>query len=62
MCIHKLTFLSPIKIPAQNSEGRREDERRQEEEMRLMSAVKASALLHLPKDFKKEFNGTIGYS
>lgn len=52
----------PIKIPAQNSEGRREDERRQEEEMRLMSAVKASALLHLPKDFKKEFNGTIGYS
>lgn len=31
-------------------------------EMRRMSVAKASAMLHLPKDFKKEFNGTIGYS
>lgn len=48
------------------------DKRRQEEtsghkrtagkEMRRMSIAKASALLHLPKDFRKEFNGTIGYS
>lgn len=30
--------------------------------MRIMSALKASALLHLPKDVKKESNGTIGYS
>lgn len=26
------------------------------------SVAKASAMVHLPKDFKKEFNGTIGYS
>lgn len=32
------------------------------EEMGIMSALKASALLHLPEDVKKEFNGTIGYS
>lgn len=41
---------------------RQEDERRGHKEMRIMSVAKASALLHLPKDFKKEFNGTIGYS
>lgn len=32
------------------------------EELGIMSALKASALLHWPKDVKKEFNGTIGYS
>lgn len=40
----------------------KEDKRRGHEEVRRMSVAKASALLHLPKDFKKEFNGTIGYS
>lgn len=28
----------------------------------IMRIAIASALLHLPKDFKKEFNGTIGFS
>lgn len=43
-------------------ERTQEDERKGHEEMRRMSVAKASALVHLPKDFKKEFNGTIGYS
>lgn len=38
------------------------DERRRHEEMKTTSVAKASASAHLPKDFEKEFNGTIGYS
>lgn len=39
-----------------------ENERGGHEGFRKMSVSQASAFLHLPMDFKKEFNETIGYS
>ena len=46
---------------ARDKTSRQDDERRVLEGMKEMSVPKASIMLHLPKDFKKEFNGTTGY-
>lgn len=61
----RLSCISAIhEIPVQSVEGEAslKNEGRGGEGMGIMSALKASALLHLPKDVKKESNGTIGYS
>lgn len=57
-----LTFISCMQYLCKNEERKLEDRRRGHKEVKIMSVAIASALLHLPKDFKKEFNGTIGYS
>lgn len=50
------------KLKRRQDKETQENERGGHEGVRKMSVSQASALLHLPMDFKKEFNETIGYS